>query len=207
MRRGEIELVALTAFVAPPAAAPPQHLVPSFAADHAREWFFKQAVGRIVFFGDQFGDARECWCARALSLSPSCRVIQGQSSRQARVRGSSWVRLTVVTESERVHVSGSRGLRGKTCGVVVGARYATSRRGWAACKVFQTVDCKTSMVGFVGNMCSTYSDRIHMCDLCLANHPSQSKDDKPCVQGLATQWIGNRKRDRTGGSNSSCKES
>ena len=52
-RRGERELAALTAFVAP-AAAPPSCIVTSFTADDPCERVFVQAVGSDKFWKDEF---------------------------------------------------------------------------------------------------------------------------------------------------------
>ena len=104
MRRGEPEFVALAAFVAKAAAASPPHLVRSFAADHPWERVFNEAVGRKGLRWSL--ETRANGGAHGVTW----RVIQGQASSPMQRNadgpgwgGSSWVRLTVVAESECVH--------------------------------------------------------------------------------------------------------
>ena len=88
------------------------------------EWVFSQPVGRRGFGGDLLGGLRP-------SIEP-----HATQCRRSRVWGSSWVRLTVVAESERVHdnVSWCRG---------------TPLRGVAGtlAKVFRTCDCEAIVLG------------------------------------------------------------
>ena len=152
---GERELAALTAFVAPPAAAPPPCPVTSLSADRPWKWEVERTESRATLVRTHMCHSAKCWVKHPVSsLKPETtprRLTRMQDSSSC---GQRWRRRAHACTTASVAAEASKWELEK----VVDGGYTTSRRGlWSLARRIRVARCKTITYRVSGIGCSAQS--------------------------------------------------